>query len=236
MAEFDTADLLAECKMLANRPTGDTSATVSTTDDVWYKFLSRAEQRWKGIVASIAPEAMYGDPVQLTTADGGYTYVFPNDADGNRIVPIGHVEVRESRTGRLLVPGAEFDPDADFAYEGGKIRWGRARSRLFTDGPYARYVTPAAGISAALQPTLLPRFARAVLAPEACKLYARRMKMDPRPFIDEVKERWFGNPSEGDHGIIGVLRTQFAGVGSYSMPEGWWYGIDTGAGYVRYGG
>lgn len=237
MAEFDTADLVQQFKEDANRPATDQSTTGTGADSIIFRYLTRADRHWVGRIAAVAPHFMYGDPVLLATADGGYTYTFGLDSAGNPITPIGHFELREARDGRLLVPGAEFDPDADFTFEGNKIRWPRNVARTFTNGPYARFVTRGPEITGVgVQPTLRPTWARALLVPRALVYYARRMKQDPTPWLQAEMELWRGDPAAGVHGILAQLRTAAQGEGSYSSEDVWWRGIETGAGYERWNG
>ena len=94
MAKYDSADLLARCYRAAQRPTTDAQQT--SVD--WYAFLTEAQDEWFSHLASICPEVLYGNPVVMTSADGGYTYTFGVDADGDPIFPMGHIEIRDGAT------------------------------------------------------------------------------------------------------------------------------------------
>lgn len=233
MAKYDSADLLVRCIRKANRPTTD--ASMQPAD--WYAFLTEAQDEWFAHFASIVPDALMSGPTLLMTADGGLTYTFGNDPDGDPIFPLGHVEIRATSKGAVLVPATEWSQSYDFVIEGNKIRWPNGVSRTFgTDGPMARFITPPDVIDATTQPVLQPKFARTLLVSRAVAKWARRGGMrDPQPFLDEEQEAWLGNPESGVMGILGALRTQFNLKGVQAIAptggEAWWRGVNTGAGY-----
>lgn len=233
MAKYDSADLLARCLRGALRPTTD--ASTDSTD--WYALLTEAQDEWTMHLASICPQVLYGDPVLMTSADGGYTYTFGTDADGDNILPMGHVEVRASRTGAVLVPALEWGSAYDFVHEGDKIRWPNGVARSFgSTGPYARFITPPDVIDASTEPTFKPKQGRMLLVYRALAKWARRGGLrDPQAFLDQEREAWLGDPQSGTMGVLGMLKTQFnlsgmAGVAAMDG-EAWWRTLDTGAGY-----
>ena len=208
MANLDSADLLARFRRLWGGPT----TTEFPTDADAYQFISDAQVKWVSTIASIAPHHMYGAPTLLASADGGYTYDFTSE-------PIGQVEIYESATGRLLRQGPYWDPNADYVWEGDRIRIPDGKTKSFSSGPYARYVAAPTVIAAATEPTLLPKAARLLLIPEACGICATRGGMrDPRPFFELAYRMWYGNPVVGDHGILGMLKgeTAFGGAEAYA--------------------
>ena len=235
MAKYDSADLLARCYRVAQRPTTDAQQT--SVD--WYAFLTEAQDEWFSHFASICPEVLYGDPVVLTSADGGYTYTFGDDADGDPIFPMGHIEIRTSRNGSVLTPTTDWGGSGDFLLEGNKIRWPNGATRAWgTTGPVARFITPPDVISATVEPVLLPKQARILLVYRACAKWARRGGLrDPQPFLDMEQEAWLGNPEAGVNGILGMLRTQanFSGAAAVAGAddEAWYRNINTGSGYGR---
>src|SRR5690348_6155626 len=104
MAKYDAADLLARCKRNAMRPATD----AQQTDADWYAFLTEAQDEWFQSIAVMCPEALYGPPTVLSTADQGLTFTFGTDADGNNIFPMGSVEIRGSSGGPMLLPTNEW--------------------------------------------------------------------------------------------------------------------------------
>lgn len=214
MALFDSADLLARAQRLFNRPSTDEAMTGTE----WYAFLSEAQNRVVGLLAFHCPEVMYGAPTLLSTADSGATYTFGTDTDGNNICPIGHVELRESKTGSLIPPGTDRDTTTlAFIFEADKIRWPGQKTRTFSDGPYARFVTPPNVLSASAAPTLKPLFARELLVYDACERAAVRCGTDPTPFGAMFDARF---PE-----ILSAIQTQFSGAGMAAgtgQGGAWW--------------
>lgn len=220
MALLDSADLLARCKRGAARPAvdEDKGPTDTTADDLWFALLSEAQIHWIAELASHVPDMAGLYTIEkLTTADAGVSYDFVAE-------PLGHYEIRESKTGRLLVPGPEWDPGADFVPAGQKIRFPGQLPRTFGDGPYARYVKQPGVIASATQPTLLPTNARLLLVHHALGLWASRGGLrDPRPFWDLEAKTAFGNPSTGEVGIIGALKLSAFMAGASAVPSESWY-------------
>src|SRR5260370_20234451 len=104
MAEWDLADLLARAKRLAQRPAQDEQQA----DADWYAFLSEAQADYMKLFATHVPESQYQAPEMMVTGDNGQTYYF-KALPPAQVFPLGHVELRFSRTGRLLRDGPEFD-------------------------------------------------------------------------------------------------------------------------------
>lgn len=214
MAFMDSAQLLAECKRLAKRPATDTG----TTDPDWYALLTQAQIQEYNNFATHFPKVLYGGPVALTSVDGGITYNFPDDADGNPIVPLGNIELYEALDKKPLRHGAFWDRTADYVLEGSKIRMPQNKAKSFGSGPFARFITPPGVLDATTQPTLQPITARILLVYRACGLWARRGNLrDPKPFDDAWKLAWYGNHVTGDIGFLAALKTQDAFMGAEAI-------------------
>ena len=187
--------------------------------------------RWTTLIANHAPAAMYGAPTKLTTSDSGLTYVF-----GSSETPVGRVEIRESPTGRLWIPGTEWDANSDFVIERHLIRFPNGKTKTFNDGPYARWVSPPGEISAATEPTMTPPFMRTLLVHQAVVYFATRGgNRNPEPFKVRLQELWSGDPMDpSDNGFLGMLKTQYAFQGAVTQSQGsrWYDSISTGDGYV----
>lgn len=224
MALWDAADLLERCQRAADRPTTDESMAPAD----WYAFLTEAQFEWITHLASICPATQYGAPVQLVSADGGYTYDFPDDADGDPLFPMGQLEIRATRSGALLQPGNDWSDRGDYVPEGTRIRMPNGRSRTFPQGPWARYIAPPAAISASSAPTMQPKHARILLVYRACRKWASKGGLrDPQPFLDQESEAWYGAPAAGVTGILGMLKTQYAFEGMAAIADEagdfpWW--------------
>src|SRR5579872_4021952 len=232
---YSSTDLLQRVKFKAQRPSSDTSMQ----DSDWYSLLLEAEIYWMTRIASVCPEALYGPPTMMTSTDGGYTYYFGFDANGNPIFPIGDVELRQTQAGRPWQPGVDWDQSADFIRNGAYIRFPGQRQRIYQNGPWARFITLPTMLdgSGNNEPVLLPIQARSLMVWRALILWARRAgTKDPQVFLDAEREEWFGNPAEGNHGILSMLRTQYALTGAeslYGQNGNWWSSIDSGLGYTR---
>lgn len=213
------------------RPATDASQT--SVD--WYAYLTEAQDEWYAHLASIVPEVLYGNPTVMVTADSGLTYSFGTDVDGNKIFPMGQVEIRANPGGPLLLPTVEWGVMNDYIPEGDHIRWPNNTKRTFgTTGPVARFISPPGLLDDTRPPTLKPLAARLLLVHRACAKWARRGGLrDPQPFLDEETEAWLGNPQAGVLGILGMLRTQYAFIGLQGVTPAdqdvaWWRSISQG--------
>lgn len=185
-------------------------------------MLGDAQRRVVELIAFHCPEAMYGAPTLLTTGDSGATYTFGTDADTANICPIGHIELRESKTGAMIPPASAWDTTTlGFIFEADKIRWPGQKTRTFADGPYARFVTPSALLNASVAPVLKPLFARELLVYEAATYAALRLQQDPTPYQQMFASRW---PE-----VLQAIITAFHGAGIVATHGGagglWWRGI-----------
>lgn len=224
MALWDSADLLQRFNDYALRPANETGA------DAWtaraYRLLTEAQSEWITSIAAVAPESQYGAPTRMVSTDAGATYEF-RDAAGNPVFPMGHAEIRASRSGVVLWPTSDASTAGDYVPEGNRIRIPNGQTRAFPDGPYARFVAPGGEISATAAPTLQPPHARILIVYRALAKWARRGGMrDPQPFLDMENEAWLGNAAAGVHGILGALRTQhaFGGACAPMGADSWWRG------------
>lgn len=229
---WDSANLLRKCNNEARRPNPDEETVeVDGVTSSWYDLLSEAQDYWVRRIASTYPEALYGPPTRMISIDGGETYYFGCDANGQKIFPIGHVEIRQSRNGRVWVPGADWQSNRDFVLEGTQIRFPDGKKKTFADGPYARFITPPTQISAAVQPVLQPPSARKLLVLRAVIYWAGRGNLrDPAQWERRENDEW-------NNSIIPMYRTQYHLAGAQAVPEDdeqWWHGIDTGEGYTRW--
>lgn len=224
MARWDSADLLARFQEECLRPANETGSEAFIARA--YRYLSDAQSEWITTIAAVAPESQMGAPTQMVSTDEGYTYEF-RDANGETVFPIGHAEVRASRSGALLMPTFDASGVGDYVPEGNRIRIPNGQTRAFPDGPWARFVAPGGTIDADTEPTLQPPHARILIVYRALAKWARRGGMrDPQPYLDMENEAWLGAPNAGVHGILGALRTQHAHAGARLAvdPGAWWRG------------
>lgn len=229
MALWDNADLLARCKFIAQRPSTDQQMA----DADWYSLMTESQAHWTNVFATQFPYVLVTAPTALSTADGGLTYTFPGG-----ITPMA-VEVYDSASGRILRPGAYWDAACDYVWEGTHIRFPVNKSRTYSSGPVARYISPSSTIDASTQPTLLPAHARLLIVYRAVAYWAERGGLrDPQPFWEMEQRYWIGNPASGDFGLLGMLKNQNPFIGAAAYPAGsglaWWQTISTGQGYTPY--
>lgn len=215
MADFDSADCLSRVKSLAGRPSTD----AAIADARWYALLEEAQDYYVRQFAVHIPYVMLSAPTTLTSADGGATYTFASS-----IYPLA-VVIYEAANGRLLRPGAYWDANADYVWEGDKMRHTRGQTRTYANGPVAQYVAPAGTLDGSNEPTLMPSFARILMIYRAVAEFMRQGGYrDPGPFEQRERELAWGDPrAPGDTGIIGSLKLQnpFRGMAAFAQPGVW---------------
>lgn len=208
MAYSTSAELLAGFKLFAMRPDTDESLK----DAQIYQLLSKGQEKCYELWAAHFPEVLYGAPTIMSTADSGATYTFSGS-----VFPFGSVEIRSSRSGALLTPTTDWG-EGDYVWEGDQIRIPNGKTRTFSAGPYARYISPPSDISATTEPTLVPAMARSMIMYYALYLWAERgggmNEVDPNRFLGMFQSAWSGDPRiPGDVGILATLKRQGWGMG-----------------------
>jgi hypothetical protein len=215
VADFDSADLLARCRDEAQEPTVGTTTTAAQ----WYALLTASQHRVYRLFAMHVPHVLMSAPTAMTSSDSGYTYTVPSS-----VYPYGLAEIRHGRSGPLLTPGAEFSNTADFVWEGNKIRIPHGVSRTFGNGLYIRYIAPPSSVSASVEPTLTPDWARVLLVFDAVREWAGQGNLrDPAIWSDKFALAAFGDGL--DVGIIGTLKGQLVNQGADAAQGGgyfWW--------------
>lgn len=171
MAAWDSSDLLSRFRLHTRTPP---ASTIFPTDANAYTFLTSAAVVVESRIQAVAPKALIAAPTLMVTADGGKTYTFGTDADGNNIVPMGTVDIYPDLVSVPNVPLTEWQ---DYITEGDKIRIPNNSTRTFSaGGPYARFITPTLQISAGVAPLLKPVQARELIVWEAVRGYAATSK------------------------------------------------------------
>jgi len=220
MAFMDAADILARVRAESGEPdAGEVWGTGATATANWYRIITEAHAHWVGQFA-LHFDTMYTAPTALSTADSGVTYTFASS-----ITPLA-VVVYESTTGRPLIPGAYWDPNADYTWEGDKIRMTRGKSRSFS--PVARYVLAPTTVDGSTAPTLKPDYARVLVVYRTLILWATRGGLrDPAPYRALETETWLNLlvALKNQNPLIGLTATGAPAVSPLQS-------INTGAGYV----
>lgn len=165
---WSSPDLLRRVKQYSRRPTTDTSVT----DEMWYDFMTEAQVEVFSDLFTRFPAMQYSAPYLLTSSDGGYTYDFGLDADGDPIYPMGNTEVFPDLRS---IPDSPLVFGEDYELEGYVLRIPGNRTRLFASGPYARFVArPDVAITDVANPLLYPKEARMLLVWKALQSWASR--------------------------------------------------------------
>lgn len=168
MALWDSADLLARCRLHARRPATD----ASMPDANWYSFLTEAQPDVFSDLFTRHPCLQYSAPVQMYSLDDGATYVFGVDAAADLIRPMGQTQIFANLRD---IPDNPLRVGDDYMIEGSLIRIPNARYRTFAAGPYARFVAmPDVAIDGTHNPVLYPKHARMMLVWKALEYWAAR--------------------------------------------------------------
>lgn len=199
MPQWDAPDILARTKALAFRPSVD----AEMADADWYKVIGDSQAYWHDLFSTHFPWLLYTAPTLMTSADAGLTYTFPSGVHPKK------AQIFDTIGGRLLIPGSYWNTDADYVWEGSKIRFPRNRAGTFGDGPYARYIVPPGLLDGATAPVLQPDWARILIPPRACIFWSERGGVrDSSPYEKIENDLWYGDPGRGKVGILGTLKTQ----------------------------
>ena len=209
MAYETATELLAGFKFFSSIP----GTSEKPTDPEIYILLSKGQEKCYEMWAAHFPEVLYGVPYLMTSADSGATYTF-----GSSVFPYGSVEIRSSRNGNILIPTTDWG-EGDYTWEGDNIRIPNGKTRTFSGGPYARFITAPVDISGTVEPTLIPKMARAMAMYYALYLWAEMgggiNQADPNRFLGMYQSAWSGDPRiPGDVGILQVLKKQGYGMGA----------------------
>lgn len=231
MATWDAADLLAKAQLLARRAATD----AHMTDANWYDLLTQGQHEWMRELCAHVPDVNYCVPTQLTTADSGETYVFPDPYASARAAgsfDVFKAELYTAKAGTLMRPGPYHDSGADYVFEGRRIRFPLGRTRTFSSGPFGRYVAAPPDLSASSAPVMLPEETRMLAVIRACIMWAAQGgKANPQKFMDLEDRIFYGVPERGIPGILGSLKggDMYDGAGAYLSDEMVWYkGIEVG--------
>lgn len=185
MALYDSADLLAKCQTYANRPSVDETFDAA----FWFGRLTEAQAAVTSMVVAHCPWLLIGDPVLLTSNDGGVTYPFGTDLNGYPLTPL-YAELYARVSGGEWI-ATSYDGPGDFVIEATQIRRPANRARAVSAGPYARFVAPPGLIDETHQPTFRPPMDRDLLVWKALELWATvEGARDPLPYEKQFARMW----------------------------------------------
>lgn len=186
---YDAPGLLGRFNLMAGRP-NTTPTTDAIADDTKYTYLSDAQQYTLTRLSSIVAKVLYGAPALLSTNDGGYTYTFGQDADGNNAFPLGRTGIF---TSLAAVPDYPLQPGVDYLDEGTRIR---GVDNMPITGPLYRYgLAPIEAISQFGDPVLQPPSSRMLIVIKAVADFAESANIRNGPLCDRMTlryEREFG--------------------------------------------
>ena len=168
MATYDSADLLSRFNALAQRPPSD-----EVTDADKYSLLATGQMKVIEEIAIRYPDCLYQAPTALTTSDGN-VYTFGQDAQGNDVMPYGHVGIYDSLT---AIPDSPWISGIDYLDEGTQIRLPNART--FGGTLYWRGIPTPEDISASSEPSLRPAPARVLIVYKAVEEFGLRGGLQP---------------------------------------------------------
>lgn len=219
MALWDTADLLRRLQNLSRRPSSDQA----TTPAKWYDYLTEAQQEVYDDVFPRFPDFGYSAPIQLTTTDGGITYIFGLDSDGDPLQPFAHIELYPNQTS---IPDAPLVPGYDFMFEAGRIRFPAGKARSWSGGgPWARFVAdPSAPIDAGHQPQLQPKEARILLVYKALEQWASRPGSGAKP--EYYEDKYNKRLTKLIMRLSTAYNMQGAQAAGADAQRAWWYSGD----------
>lgn len=145
-----SAGCLSRFNIYAGRPnTVPTSDVIPDTTK--FIFLADAEQFTITRISSIKANILYGAPLPMFTSDGGYTWNFGYDDDGNLMFPLGRTQIVQSLQ---MIPGGALRPEFDYLDQGTTIRC--VNNTPITGPLYWYGLQPTGLMSATNQPVLQP--------------------------------------------------------------------------------
>lgn len=162
---WQAADLLARVRTEIQQPAGSDFPQ----DADLYTGLGNSQNKVLARLSVTVPESQYGAPVLLASTDGGFTFSFGTDADGNSIFPMGEFELYRSLNS---VADSPMSPFSEFLIEGDHIRIpGNLPYAGPSSGPYARFLTPGLLLDGTHAPVLKPVQARQCLVYDTAAWY-----------------------------------------------------------------
>lgn len=180
MSTWDSADILAKCKLFAKRPTVD--ATTSNAE--WFMYLTMAQDEAYDDISVRCPEALLNEPTALTAVSGDKVFNFGTDDNGYPVVPRGHARIYPSLAS---IPNDPWQEGLDYSWEGTRIRI--PADATYTGTLYGQWVDQPDDIAADSEPSLQPGPARILLVLKAVELWAASGGI--RPALEESMGRQY---------------------------------------------
>jgi len=170
MAKWDGPYMLGAFNRHAGRPASDQIA-----DETKYVWLSEAQNEVVADIAARMPEVLYTpSAIPMTTTDGGRTFSYGTDADGNPIFPMGKTRIFTQLT---AVPEAAWVPGFDYLDLGWRIEI--PNNRTYAGPLYWRGIAPPPDITATSPPVIMPPPARELITFTAVKNFGQAGNINP---------------------------------------------------------
>lgn len=196
MGLMDYADMKRLLKGRVGRPETDELFSIDATDDVYDDCLTQAQTRINQLLGIHVPDAIWPVAELLTSSDGGLTYGFGDDADGDAIFAFGHFQLFANRE---QIPDNPLIEGVDFWVSGTVLRMPNNSPRVFSDGPYALFASPSNVVDSTHEP-VVPKIARLCMLDEATIRAFKHAGMDTTEAKEDFDDSWIE--------LLGVIQTQ----------------------------
>lgn len=210
MASYTSAELLT----LFNDLSGIAATGGSITDAAKYVRLAQAQNVVLEDAASRVPQAFYSKAAYGSTPTLSTTnqqiFTFGTDANGDPLFPIGKFRIFENLQ---AIPDYPWIEGVDYLVEGSQIRI--PNNQTWGGTLYWRGIAPVEAMSASVQPSITPVWARILIVYEAVRRYAEEGKRDP-----ELADRMLGNYERDFRRYCLVLKTQVSNGGGVASVSG----------------
>lgn len=212
---YTSLGMLSRFNLIAGRPdrVTDPSATDAVPDAVKWMYLADGEQYTMGRISAINAKIFYGTPQPLSTSDGGYTYIFGYDDNGNLTFPMGRTSIF---TTLACLPGFALRPGYDYLDQGTSIR---CVNNVPITGPLYWYgLQPTDQMSETNQPVLQPAPANVLSVYKAVASFAESANIRNGPLSDRMTVRFEREFAP----IMTAVRKHLRGSGSGTRLLGPW--------------
>lgn len=202
--QYTSADLLQRFNDLTGRPaSGD-----SMSDAQKYARLADAQNVvWEDAVSRVPQafysKAAYGSTPTLTTTDQ-QIFTFGTDVNGSPLFPVGKFRIFQNLQS---IPDYPWVEGIDYLVEGSQIRI--PNNQTWGGTLYWRGAAPLETLSASVQPSITPTWARILIVYEAVRRYAEEGKRDT-----VLADRMLFNYERDFRRWMLTIKTQFSNGGA----------------------
>ena len=186
--QFTTSDCVARIRRYLPNPQ---NLDFPANTDI-FAFLQEAENETKRRLLQACPWLVLQAPTLMVTADGGLTWQYGLDADGNAIAPLGGCAIYRRKED---VPDFPLERGVDYLDENIQLRMpsNRPDPISFPDGaPYYYGNVPTVFIDATHNPTLMPIDARILIVWKATENALIALGADESKAMTKFEENMAG--------------------------------------------